>query len=77
MSDSYDARPLDVIYDLAVKGEVMRLAGVARRELGLVELGDADHRIIGRLNNALRALDNAKDLLTPPAGDEVSRAVAS
>jgi hypothetical protein len=77
VADSYDARPLEVIYDLAVKGEVMRLAGVARRELGLIELGDADHRLVGRLNNALRALDNAKALLAPPAADEVAQAVAS
>jgi hypothetical protein len=36
----------------------------------LIELGDADRRLVGRLNNALRALDNAKDLLRPAVSDD-------
>lgn len=73
MTDAYDARPLDVIYDLAVKAEVKRLALAATKELALVGLGDADHRLRARLANAQRALDNADALLAPPLVEEGDR----
>jgi hypothetical protein len=71
MPDTYDARPLDVIYDLAVKAEVRRLANVAGKELAMVGLGDADHRLRARIANAQRALDNADALLAPPASGPI------
>jgi hypothetical protein len=73
MPDAYDARPLDVIYDLAVKGEVRRLAQQAVKELSMVALGDADHRLRARIANAQRALDNADALLAPPLVEEGDR----